>query len=70
MNKEVVVKLSPEEVAIAAEIEKARAGLPTTLEDIPESVLEHKVGEPLTLEYMRVLAEYVAEAVAKMKAKQ
>ena len=62
-----VVTLSPEEIAVVVEIEKAKAGLPTVLDDIPECILKHKVGESMTLEYMRTLNEFTQKAILRMK---
>ena len=61
------VTLSPEEIAVVVEIEKAKAGLPTVLDDIPECILKHKVGESMTLEYMRTLNEFTQKAILRMK---
>ena len=67
MVKSYVVTLSPEEIAVLVEIEKAKAGLPTVLEDIPECILRHKVGESMTVEYLRTLNEFTTQAAEKMK---
>lgn len=61
------VTLSPEEIAVVVEIEKAKAGLPTVLDDIPECIRKHKVGESMTLEYMRTLNEFTQKAILRMK---